>query len=78
MRKTLRVAAYAVVVRDGQILLALSPADGGGYEWVLPGGGMEHGEDPLRHGPRRAHGGDGLPSFIRRALGFSPVVKRIS
>ncbi len=46
MRKTLRVAAYAVVVRDGQILLARSPADGGGHEWVLPGGGMEHGEDP--------------------------------
>ncbi|MFF5188147.1 NUDIX hydrolase [Streptomyces sp. NPDC000345] len=47
MRKRLRVAAYAVCVRDGQVLLARSPADGGGFEWVLPGGGMEHGEDPL-------------------------------
>ncbi|MFC4503171.1 MULTISPECIES: NUDIX hydrolase [Streptomyces] len=47
MRKNLRVAAYAVCVRDGQVLLARSPADGGGFEWVLPGGGMEHGEDPL-------------------------------
>ncbi len=46
MRQTLRVAAYAVVVRNEQILLARSPADGGGHEWVLPGGGMEHGEDP--------------------------------
>lgn len=46
MRKTLRVAAYAVVVRDGQILLARSPDGRGGHEWVLPGGGMEHGEDP--------------------------------
>nr|WP_171397276.1 NUDIX domain-containing protein [Streptomyces asoensis] len=47
MRKKLRVAAYAVCVRDGQLLLARSPAPDGTPEWVLPGGGMEHGEDPL-------------------------------
>ncbi|MFF7351551.1 NUDIX hydrolase [Streptomyces filipinensis] len=47
MRQNLRVAAYAVCVRDGRILLARSPGlDGGPPEWVLPGGGMEHGEDP--------------------------------
>lgn len=40
------MAAYAICVRDGQLLLARSPAPDGGYEWVLPGGGMEHGEDP--------------------------------
>lgn len=42
------MAAYAVVVRDDdEILLARSPTADGGQEWVLPGGGMEHGEDPL-------------------------------
>ncbi len=46
VRKKLRVAAYAVCVRDGQILLARSPAPDGTPEWVLPGGGMDHGEDP--------------------------------
>ncbi|MFG2953163.1 NUDIX hydrolase [Streptomyces sp. NPDC048291] len=46
MREKLRVAAYAVCVRDDRILLARSPADDGTPEWVLPGGGMEHGEDP--------------------------------
>ncbi|MBC9724478.1 NUDIX hydrolase [Streptomyces sp. TRM68367] len=47
MRQKLRVAAYAICVRDGQVLLARSPGlDGGPPEWVLPGGGMEHGEDP--------------------------------
>ncbi|PAZ12409.1 NUDIX hydrolase [Streptomyces sp. SA15] len=47
MRRRLRVAAYAICVRDGQLLLSRSPAlDGGPPEWVLPGGGMEHGEDP--------------------------------
>ncbi|GHI07677.1 NUDIX hydrolase [Streptomyces cellostaticus] len=40
------MAAYAVCVRDGRILLARSPAPDGTPEWVLPGGGMEHGEDP--------------------------------
>ncbi|WP_308114582.1 NUDIX hydrolase [Streptomyces sp. ISL-12] len=46
MRRKLRVAAYALCVRDGQVLLARSPGPGGVPEWVLPGGGMEHGEDP--------------------------------
>ena len=40
------MAAYAVVVRDGQLLLARARDDDGNPEWVLPGGGMEHGEDP--------------------------------
>lgn len=35
-----------MVVRDGQLLLARSPVPGGPSEWVMPGGGMEHGEDP--------------------------------
>ncbi|MER8225789.1 NUDIX hydrolase [Streptomyces sp. NPDC094143] len=46
MRQKLRVAAYAICVRDGRILLARSPAQDGTPEWVVPGGGMEHGEDP--------------------------------
>jgi 8-oxo-dGTP pyrophosphatase MutT (NUDIX family) len=47
MQKQLRVAAYAVCVRDGQVLLArwVSRLDGQ-KSWTLPGGGMEHGEDP--------------------------------
>ncbi|MCT9078520.1 NUDIX hydrolase [Streptomyces fulvoviolaceus] len=45
MRRKLRVAAYAICVRDGQILLARW-IDDGRPEWTLPGGGMEHGEDP--------------------------------
>ncbi|MFD8807925.1 NUDIX hydrolase [Streptomyces sp. NPDC059597] len=46
MRRKSRVAAYAVCVRDGQLLLARSPAPDGTPEWVLPGGGTEFGEDP--------------------------------
>jgi ADP-ribose pyrophosphatase YjhB (NUDIX family) len=46
VRQKLRVAAYAICVRDDHVLLARSPAHDGTLEWVLPGGGMEHGEDP--------------------------------
>ncbi|MEU9913048.1 NUDIX hydrolase [Streptomyces sp. NPDC051001] len=46
MRKKLRVAAYAICVRDGELLLARWIDGAGKPEWTLPGGGMEHGEDP--------------------------------
>jgi len=46
MHKELRVAAYAVCVRDGRMLLARWVAGDGRKRWTLPGGGMDHGEDP--------------------------------
>ncbi|EKX60787.1 NUDIX domain-containing protein [Streptomyces ipomoeae] len=46
MREELRVAAYAVCVRDGQMLLARWVSREGYKRWTLPGGGMDHGEDP--------------------------------
>ncbi|WP_190188013.1 NUDIX hydrolase [Streptomyces minutiscleroticus] len=46
MHKELRVAAYAICVRDGQLLLARWVARDGSRRWTLPGGGMEHAEDP--------------------------------
>ncbi|WP_128376669.1 NUDIX hydrolase [Streptomyces cavernae] len=46
MHKELRVAAYAICVRDGQLLLARGREDDGTPVWMLPGGGMDHGEDP--------------------------------
>lgn len=42
-----RVAAYAVVLRDGQVLLSrLAPRLAREELWTLPGGGLDHGEDP--------------------------------
>ncbi|WP_030687872.1 NUDIX hydrolase [Streptomyces sp. NRRL B-1347] len=46
MHKELRVAAYAVCVQDGSVLLARWVAGDGSKRWTLPGGGMDHGEDP--------------------------------
>lgn len=48
MRRNVRVAAYAVCVQDERILLARWTGAGGPRRWTLPGGGMEHGEDPYR------------------------------
>lgn len=42
------MAAYAVCVRDGQVLLARWVASDGTRRWTLPGGGMDHGEEPVR------------------------------
>ncbi len=45
--KRQRVAAYAVIVRDDQILLSrLAPQISRKALWTLPGGGLDHGEDP--------------------------------
>lgn len=42
-----RVAAYAVIVRDGLILLSrLAPRVSATELWTLPGGGIDHGESP--------------------------------
>jgi ADP-ribose pyrophosphatase YjhB (NUDIX family) len=46
MHEELRVAAYAICVRDGRMLLARWVARDGSKRWTLPGGGMDHGEDP--------------------------------
>jgi hypothetical protein len=42
-----RVAAYAVIVRDDRILLSrLADRITRDELWTLPGGGLDHGEDP--------------------------------
>jgi len=42
-----RVAAYALILREDQILLArIAPHIAAGV-WALPGGGVDHGEHPL-------------------------------
>jgi 8-oxo-dGTP diphosphatase len=45
VRRELRVAAYAVCIDDGKMLLARY-VERGTPHWTLPGGGLEHGEDP--------------------------------
>ncbi|GAB3597032.1 hypothetical protein GCM10027446_24660 [Angustibacter peucedani] len=52
----LRVAAYAVVVVDDQVLLTeLAPGTLSPGLWTLPGGGIDHGEAPLDAVVREVH-----------------------
>ena len=45
--KLQRVAAYALILRDEQILLTrLARRISAGEKWHLPGGGLDHGENP--------------------------------
>jgi ADP-ribose pyrophosphatase YjhB (NUDIX family) len=41
-----RIAAYALVLRDGAILLARLSPEVPFEGWTLPGGGVDHGEHP--------------------------------
>ncbi|MCX3059153.1 NUDIX hydrolase [Streptomyces beihaiensis] len=75
-RKELRVAAYAVCVRDGQVLLARWIARDGSKRWTLPGGGMDHGEDPYDTVIREVDEETGYVLRPTAFLGVDSVLRR--
>ncbi|MGW4056111.1 NUDIX hydrolase [Streptomyces sp. NPDC004779] len=75
MRQELRVAAYAVCVRDGEVLLARWVAKDGTRRWTLPGGGMDHGEEPLATVVREVEEETGYVSEPVALLGVDSVVR---
>jgi ADP-ribose pyrophosphatase YjhB (NUDIX family) len=76
MNKELRVAAYAVCVRGEQILLARFVARDGTRKWTLPGGGMDHGEDPLDTVVREVEEETGYTAEMTALLGLDSVRRR--
>ena len=63
----LRVGSYAVCVRDGAVLLARwigsEPP-----RWTLPGGGLDHGEDPRDGAIREVEEETGYRVELRQLL----------
>jgi ADP-ribose pyrophosphatase YjhB (NUDIX family) len=76
MNKELRVAAYAVCVRDEQVLLARWVAGDGTKRWTLPGGGMDHAEDPLDTVVRELDEETGYAVEPVRLLGIDSITRR--
>jgi 8-oxo-dGTP diphosphatase len=62
-----RLAAYAVCIEDGRVLLALYGPPGREPHWTLPGGGVEPGEDPF----------DGVIREVAEETGCDAVVERL-
>jgi 8-oxo-dGTP diphosphatase len=59
--KRQRIAAYALITRDGEVLLTrMSSRTRIQGRWTLPGGGIDHGEDPRTALVREVHEETGL------------------
>lgn len=62
--KRMRIAAYVICIRDDEILLSRLA---GSQRWTLPGGGLDHGEDPF----------DGVLRELAEETGYSGVIDRL-
>ena len=64
-----RIAAYALLLRDGEVLLTrLSSLTRIQGRWTLPGGGVDHGEDPRDALRREIYEETGLTAEPGRVL----------
>lgn len=69
-----RVAAYAICVREGRMLLSqLSHLTGWPGAWTLPGGGVDHGEHPRDAVVREVREETGLPVEVGALLDVDSV-----
>ncbi|GAB2613910.1 NUDIX hydrolase [Kribbella endophytica] len=78
---SLRLAAYAVCVEGGRVLLALSVPAEGESTWTLPGGRVEQGEDPFDAVIREVAEETGCDGKVEHLLGVDsrvvPAVDRL-
>lgn len=66
-----RLAAYAVVIHEGEMLLArIAPGYPGAGQWTLPGGGLHWGESPEEAVHRELYEEAGLRGELTALLGI--------
>ncbi|WP_194897478.1 NUDIX hydrolase [Catenulispora pinisilvae] len=73
-----RLAAYAVCIVDVRVLLARHVSPTGESVWTLPGGGVEHTEDPFDAVIREVAEETGCDAVVERLLGVDSRVIPIS
>lgn len=69
-----RLAAYAVCIEDGRVLLGRFLAPDGGSHWTLPGGRVEQSEDPFDAVIREVAEETGCDAVVERLLGVDSRV----
>ena len=69
----IRIAAYAVIIRDGQILLS-HWNEHGRSGWTLPGGGVQGAEHPIEAAKREILEETGYEASVDRLLGIDTMV----
>lgn len=69
----IRIAAYGVIIRDEQILLA-HWNEHGRSGWTLPGGGIEGSEHPIEAARREIAEETGYQASVDRLLGIDTMV----
>jgi 8-oxo-dGTP diphosphatase len=69
-----RLAAYAVCILDGRVLLARYVPAKGESNWTLPGGRVEHAEDPFDAVIREVAEETGCDGVVERLLGVDSRV----
>src|SRR5215475_1049806 len=79
---SLRLAAYAVCINDAHVLLAHYVPRVGETSWTLPGGRVEHGEDPFDAVIREVAEETGCDAVVERLLGVDsrviPAAERLN
>jgi ADP-ribose pyrophosphatase YjhB (NUDIX family) len=69
-----RLAAYGVCIEDGRVLLARHVPPEGESSWTLPGGRVEHEEDPFDAVIREVAEETGCAAVVDRLLGVDSRV----
>jgi 8-oxo-dGTP diphosphatase len=69
-----RLAAYAVCIDEQRVLLAHYVSPEGETSWTLPGGGVQHGEDPFDAVIREVAEETGCDAVVERLLGVDSRV----